>query len=148
MAERIARVDTEAAAAIWIGTFHSFGLDLIRRFHDELNLPLDPRLLDRTEAVELLEHEFPVLDLVHYRNLYDPTRMIADILTGISRAKDEVVDAKTYLALAQAMRDRAVGIEDIATAEKAIEVAKVYATYETLKSRLDALTLGTWFHCQ
>ncbi|MFV9064064.1 UvrD-helicase domain-containing protein [Serratia fonticola] len=142
MAERIARVDTEAAAAIWIGTFHSFGLDLIRRFHDELNLPLDPRLLDRTEAVELLEHEFPILDLVHYRNLYDPTRMIADILTGISRAKDEVVDANTYLALAQAMRDRAVGIEDIATAEKSIEVARVYATYETLKRQARCIDFG------
>lgn len=142
MAERIARVDTEAAAAMWIGTFHSFGLDLVRRFHDELNLPPDPRLLDRTEAVELLEHEFPVLDLVHYRNLYDPTRVIADILTGISRAKDEVVDANTYLALAQAMRDRAVGIEDIATAEKAIEVAKVYATYETLKKQARCIDFG------
>ncbi|MCS6211456.1 UvrD-helicase domain-containing protein [Shewanella baltica] len=142
MAERIARIDTKAAAAMWIGTFHSFGLDLIRRFHDEMNLPLDPRLLDRTEAVELLEHEFPVLDLVHYRNLYDPTRMIADILTGISRAKDEVVDANTYLALAQAMRDRAVGIEDIATAEKAIEVAKVYATYETLKRQARCIDFG------
>ncbi|WP_260513457.1 UvrD-helicase domain-containing protein [Serratia fonticola] len=142
MAERIARVDTEAAAAIWIGTFHSFGLDLIRRFHDELNLPLDPRLLDRTEAVELLEHEFPILDLVHYRNLYDPTRMIADILTGISRAKDEVVDANTYLALAQAMRARAVGIEDIATAEKSIEVARVYATYETLKRQARCIDFG------
>lgn len=142
MAERIARVDTEAAAAMWIGTFHSFGLDLIRRFHDELNLPIDPRLLDRTEAVELLEHEFPILDLVHYRNLYDPTRIIADILTGISRAKDEVVDANTYLALAQAMRDRAVGIEDIATAEKAIEVAKVYATYETLKKQARCIDFG------
>lgn len=142
MAERIARVDTEAAAAIWIGTFHSFGLDLIRRFHDELNLPLDPRLLDRTEAVELLEHEFPILDLVHYRNLYDPTQMIADILTGISRAKDEVVDANTYLALAQAMRDRAVGVEDIATAEKSIEVARVYATYETLKRQARCIDFG------
>lgn len=142
MAERIARIDRKAAAAMWIGTFHSFGLDLIRRFHDEMNLPLDPRLLDRTEAVELLEHEFPVLDLVHYRNLYDPTREIADILTGISRAKDEVVDANTYLALAQAMRDRAVGIEDIATAEKAIEVAKVYATYETLKRQARCIDFG------
>jgi hypothetical protein len=107
-----------------------------------------PRLLDRTEAVELLEHEFPVLDLVHYRNLYDPTRVIADILTGISRAKDEVVDANTYLALAQAMRDRAVGIEDIATAEKPLKSPKYTPLTKPSKSRLDALTLGTWFHCQ
>ncbi|HHH0295192.1 TPA: UvrD-helicase domain-containing protein [Yersinia enterocolitica] len=56
MAERIARVDSTAAAAMWVGTFHSFGLDLVRRFHDKLNLPQAPRMLDRTEAVELLEH--------------------------------------------------------------------------------------------
>ncbi|MFX7784555.1 UvrD-helicase domain-containing protein, partial [Acinetobacter baumannii] len=33
MAERIARKRPEAAAAMWIGTFHAFGLDIIRRFH-------------------------------------------------------------------------------------------------------------------
>ena len=36
MAERIARKRPEAAAAMWIGTFHAFGLDIIRRFHAEL----------------------------------------------------------------------------------------------------------------
>ena len=54
MAERIARKHKAAASAMWIGTFHAFGLDLIRRFHAELGLPKDPRMLDRTEAVELL----------------------------------------------------------------------------------------------
>ena len=142
MAERIARVNTVAAAAMWIGTFHAFGLDLVRRFHEELELPSDPRMLDRTEAVELLEHEFPRLELVHYRNLYDPTRIIADILTGISRAKDEVVDAITYLKLAQAMRANAVGDEDIAAAEKAIEIARVYAAYETLKRQSRCVDFG------
>ena len=48
---------------MWIGTFHAFGLDIIRRFHAELGLPKDPRMLDRTEAVEILEHEFPGWDL-------------------------------------------------------------------------------------
>lgn len=57
---------------MWIGTFHAFGLDIIRRFHAELGLSKDPRMMDRTEAVELLEEEFPRLSLAHYRNLYDP----------------------------------------------------------------------------
>ncbi|MGY4501230.1 hypothetical protein ACVWYH_005161 [Bradyrhizobium sp. GM24.11] len=65
MAERIARKRPEAAAAMWIGTFHAFGLDIIRRFHAELGLPKDPRMMDRTEAVELLEEEFPRLRLAH-----------------------------------------------------------------------------------
>lgn len=133
MAERIARKNKEAAAAMWIGTFHAFGLDVIRRFHNELGLPKDPILLDRTEAVEILEHEFPRLKLKHYRNLYDPTQIIADMLTAISRAKDEVVDEKHYAALAQAMIEKATTEEEREIGERALEVAKVYETYEKLK---------------
>lgn len=132
MAERIARKRKDAAA-MWIGTFHAFGLDLIRRFHAELGLPRDPRMMDRTEAVELLEHEFPRLGLAHYRNLYDPTQIIADVLAAISRAKDEVVDETGYAELADAMLRRAASAEEREAADRAGEVARVYAAYEALK---------------
>ena len=49
----------------------------------------------------------PAPELAHYRNLYDPTQIIADILAAVSRAKDEVVDAETYVALADAMLAKA-----------------------------------------
>jgi hypothetical protein len=62
--------------------------------------------MDKTEAVELIENEFPKLGLQHYRNLYDPTQKISDILAAISRAKDEVVDAEEYAPLAKAMEAR------------------------------------------
>lgn len=133
MAERIARKRPEAAAAMWIGTFHAFGLDIIRRFHAELGLPKDPRMMDRTEAVELLEEEFPCLRLVHYCNLYDPTQIIADLLAAVSRAKDEVVDAETYTALADAMLAKGGDLDAREVAERAGEVARVYAAYDQLK---------------
>lgn len=142
MAERIARKRPEAAAAMWIGTFHAFGLDIIRRFHAELGLPKDPRMMDRTEAVELLEEEFPRLRLAHYRNLYDPTQIIADILAAVSRAKDEVVDADAYAALAQAMVEKAQGADVRETAERAGEVARVYAAYEQLKRNAHCVDFG------
>ena len=142
MAERIALKRKDAAAAMWIGTFHAFGLDLIRRFHTELGLPKDPRMMDRTEAVELLEQKFPRLDLVHYRNLYDPTQVIADMLTAISRAKDEVVDEKKYAELAESMRRKATGTEDMKAAERALEVARVYEAYETLKRQAHCVDFG------
>ena len=142
MAERIARKNPEAAAAMWIGTFHAFGLDIIRRFHAELGLTKDPRMMDRTEAVELLENEFPKLQLVHYRNLYDPTQQIADILSAISRAKDEVVGPARYAELAEAMRANAASAEEIEAAERALEVAKVYARYEELKAAAKAVDFG------
>jgi len=86
MTERIAQKRPQEAAALWIGTFHGFGLDILRRFNDRCGLPDDPRLMDRTEAVELLENEFPRLGLTHYRNLYDPSQTAAEILSAISRA--------------------------------------------------------------
>lgn len=144
MAERIARKRPEAAAAIWIGTFHAFGLDIIRRFHIELGLPKDPRMMDRTEAVELLEEEFPRLRLVHYRNLYDPTQIIADMLAAVSRAKDEVVDAERYAELSDAMLAKAEDPKgkEREAAERAGEVARVYAAYEQLKRSAHCVDFG------
>ena len=141
MSERIAEKHKEAAAAMWIGTFHAFGLDLIRRFHADLGLPRDPRLLDRTEAAELLENEFPRLQLRHFRDLYDPTQNIADMLSAISRAKDEVVDAARYATLADAMLETAPP-EDRERAQRCSEVARVYAEYERLKRGANCVDFG------
>ena len=142
MAERIALKRKDAAAAMWCGTFHAFGLDLIRRFHTEMDLPKDPRLMDRTEAVELLEQEFARLGLVHYRNFYDPTQVIADMLAAISRAKDEVINEDEYAELAESMRDRAGADEDLIAAERALEVARTYSVYETLKRQTQCVDFG------
>lgn len=142
MAERIASTRPVAAAALWIGTFHRFGLDLLRRFHDQADLPADPRLMDRTEAVELIENEFPHLGLVHYRDVYDPSQVIGDLLNAISRAKDEVVDAARYRDLAQQMRDVATNPEGIEAAERTLEVARVYEAYEALKCQAGCVDFG------
>lgn len=143
MSERVAAKRPDKAAAMWMGTFHAFGLDLIRRFNSEFGISDDPRIMDRVEAVELLEAEFPRLALEHYVDLYDPTRMIGDILAAISRAKDEVVGADRYGRLAQDMLTAAAaaGQKD-PTAEKAMEVARIYELYETLKRDRDAVDFG------
>lgn len=143
LCERVAASNPVAAAAMWIGTFHAFGLDIVRRFHDRLALPPDPRLIDRTEAIELLEDEFPRLDLKHYRNLWDPALDLSDMLSAISRAKDEVVDAAGYRALAQSMAVRA-GTDQDATvrAQKCLEVATLFEAYERLLTARQLLDFG------
>jgi superfamily I DNA/RNA helicase/Zn-dependent peptidase ImmA (M78 family) len=143
LCERIAASNPLAAAAMWIGTFHAFGLDIVRRFHDRLALPPDPRLIDRTEAIELLEDEFPRLDLKHYRNLWDPALDLSDMLSAISRAKDEVVDAAGYRALAQSMADRAGTDQDAKVrAQKCLEVATLFEAYERLLTARQLLDFG------
>ena len=143
LCERIADSNPVAAAAMWIGTFHAFGLDIVRRFHDRLALPPDPRLIDRTEAIELLEDEFPRLDLKHYRNLWDPALDLSDMLSAISRAKDEVVDAAGYRALAQSMAVRAGTDQDAKVrAQKCLEVATLFEAYERLLTARQLLDFG------
>ncbi len=136
LSERLMAVIPDQAPRIWIGTFHAFGLDLIRRYHDKLELPPDPALFDRSDAIEVLEEVLPTLPLVHYRNLWDPALVLRDVVGGISRAKDELVDDSEYRALAQAMQNRAANPEDQEESAKAREVAQVYKIYqETLRSR-------------
>jgi len=135
MSDRIAAHDASAAAAMWIGTFHAFGLDILRRFGDHIGIDPEFRMIDRAEAVELLEHEFTRLNLVQYRDLYDPSRVMADLLGAISRAKDEVVDAAAYQEFVARMTDKAEHgcDEERVAAASADEVARTYALYETLK---------------
>ncbi len=142
MSERIAQRQPETAAALWMGTFHGFGLDLLRRFHDLCNLPAEFRLIDRSEAVELLEEKFLSLNLKHYRNLYDPSQIIVDILNAISRAKDEVIDVFQYRILAQNMLDQAKTQDEYEVAERAVEVATVYEAYEEAKKQINCVDYG------
>ena len=92
-------------------------------------------MFDRSDAIEVLEEVLPTLPLVHYRNLWDPALVLGDIVGAISRAKDELVDASQYQALAQAYWDRETDPENKERAAKALEVAQVYKIYqETLRS--------------
>jgi len=143
LAERVAAALPEAAPRLWIGTFHSFGLDLLRRHGDLIGLPPDPPLFDRSDAIEILEEILPTLPLKHYRNLWDPMLRLRDVLVAISRAKDEVVDEKTYRVLAQRMHDAAGSDEEaLAAAEKCLEVADIYERYEAAKRDRGAVDFG------
>lgn len=130
LAERLSASVPVSASKMWIGTFHAFGLDLLRRFHDLLGLPAEPVLFDRSDAVEMLEETLPTLALKHYRNLWDPAIVLRDIISAISRAKDEMVGTARYRELAQAMAKKATNSDAIEVAEKCLEIATVYERYE------------------
>lgn len=148
MSERISGANADAFAAMWIGTFHAFGLDMLRAWGDRLGYSRNPVLLDRTDAVAMLEDELPRLDLKHHRDIYDPTGIIMDMLAAISRAKDEVCDEKRYMALAEAMIASARELSgkekeaELERAERAREVALVYARYEEIKRERDLVDFG------
>jgi superfamily I DNA/RNA helicase len=130
MRTRVAHAAPQAAPALWMGTFHSFGLELLRKYGTCLKLPAKPDVLDQIDALLILERMLPDLALVHYQNLYDPTMYLRAILGAISRAKDELVGPERYTALAQAMLMEAGTPEEVTRAEKALEVARAYTLYQ------------------
>jgi DNA helicase-2/ATP-dependent DNA helicase PcrA len=142
LAERIGAVAPAAIPRLWMGTFHAFGLDFIRRHHDKLGLPSDPMLFDRTDTIEILEEILPTLPLLHYRNLWDPVMVLKDIVATISRAKDELHGPASYRELALRMQSRATDDESKEAAEKSLEVARVYELYEQALSARGAVDFG------
>lgn len=142
LSTRIAARAPDAAAAMWIGTFHAFGLNLIRRLHGEFDFKREPRLIDRTEAVELMLDKVPDLELDHYRDLLDPTDKLRDLLAAISRAQDEVVLAPRYAELVEAMLDADDGEDMQARVVKAREVARAYSLYSEIKKTRQLVDYG------
>lgn len=139
---RVAAVAGNDASQIWIGTFHAFGLELIHKSYELLRLSPTPKIIDRVNAVLMLEQSLASLNLSHYRSLYDQSENLRSILDAISRAKDELVNPQRYAELAQA--ELAVARSDAARkkAERALEVAHVYERYQELLIENDYLDYG------
>lgn len=142
MRERVMKELPEEAPHIWMGTFHSFGLELMRKYGSHLGLTPAPNVIDPVAALFLLEQHLASMKLDHYLNLYEPTLALRDILGAISRAKDELVDASQYSLLARQMQDSAVSSEEIIAANKAVEVAHVYDFYENKLASEQKLDFG------
>ena len=131
--ERVAASAPDAAPAIWAGTFHAFGLEILHKFGDRLGLDSHVRVADPGDALLLLEEELPSLPLKHYLQLYEPAFALRDILAAVSRAKDELIGPERYRELGEEMLAAAGGDTDaVERAERAIEVAEVFAAYEGL----------------
>ena len=142
MRSRVADANPEAASRIWIGTFHAFGLELLRKYSTHLGLPSRISVLDPSDSIALLERMLSDLNLDHYQNLYDPALYLRDILAAISRAKDEWVGPEKYSELAEGMLNQASTSDEIERAERVIEVAGVYRAYQEALDRESLLDFG------
>lgn len=136
LANRIRRAIGEKATAVWSGTFHAYGLELLRKHGSAIGLPTELKPLDRASCLLLLEQILPKLHLNYYLDLREPLLQLRWILGAIGRAKDELVTPEQYLRLAEAMRVRACDEKTKEAADRACEAARVYSAYEeTLRNR-------------
>ena len=113
-----------------VNTIHGFCGEVLRLYGPLVGLRADYRLVNEVEGYLLLRELARELPLVHYQPLAAPTLYYADLLGAISRAKDELADPARYQALATAMLRAAQTPEERLDAERADEIASVYAAYQ------------------
>ncbi len=99
MRERLTRFIGQAAYNVTIGTYHSFGGDLIKRFPEYFNdTRLDTPIDDLTKRQILLA----TVDAMHYDNPLKQSRHhLGDLMTTISEVKRALLTPSRLRAIAQ-----------------------------------------------
>ena len=122
--------DREGVTSPTVSTFHAFCAELLRKYGELVGLRANFAFIDDAEGYFLLRRMAGELPLRHYQNLANPAASFPDILGAISRAKDELATPAMYRQLAQAMLAQAQDEKQQEQAEKALEVAAIYALYQ------------------
>lgn len=94
--ERLRDAGIAKAADVWAGTFHAFGLEFLRKYHQCFGLDSDVLVADKLNSITLLNRQLPTLDLKHYKRVQDPYEWLPTVVAGISRLKEEMVDPQEY----------------------------------------------------
>jgi DNA helicase-2/ATP-dependent DNA helicase PcrA len=142
MAERVDQLIPYGYAETWISTFHAFGDRVLREGALEAGLDPEFRVLTRAEQVIFLRERLWQLPLRRFRPLGDPTRHLAALLSFVSRAKDEDVAPGEYRGWAETRVAEAATPADRDQAERHVELAAFYETYERLLREAGAADFG------
>lgn len=135
MVERLEKSLGADASEISVSTFHSFGIEVLKKHGKSVGFPARPRLLTPADAFVLLKENLATIPLGSFEDLRRPTMHLRFLLMAVSRAKDELVDPDEYKALAESWLSAAQGTENQSEVEKAaksLDAAIFYAAYEEL----------------
>ncbi|WP_024287069.1 DNA helicase PcrA [Cellulomonas sp. KRMCY2] len=125
MRERVAELVGPAARSMWVSTFHSACVRILRREHATLGLRSSFSIYDSADSQRLLTLVSRELDL-------DPKKYPAKALASkISNLKDELVDPETYATTSGASAGAANQFDEV--------LAAVYARYQVRLRQAHAL---------
>ena len=116
---RVSKKIGKAADKIWAGTFHSFGLSLLKKYFEEAGLPRQFGIVDSTDCHSILRELMREVKITG-KDKFDPDRLlnlINDIrVYGIKKfenaARDEYHDLAEMLAPKFVKRLSALGVVD------------------------------------
>lgn len=136
LVERARAGKIPGADRVWIGTFHAFGLEFLRKFGHLHGLEARFPVLDKLASLAMLEADLPNLELSAFDPLSNPFPWLEKVLDTIRRVKDEVLTAKEF---EQAVTDSSPA--DPAVIPKRQDVATIFHRYELLLARRKSVDL-------
>lgn len=125
MRERVEALMPGQSRNVWIHTFHSFGVRLLRQNAEKLGLTRDFAIYDDGEQKKL------VGILLEQMGVKDPKKEVNQIVSLISRAKDDCVSPEMLMTSATAS-----GLD------YRIRAAEIYKRYEQKLKEAGALDFG------
>lgn len=127
LVDRLKELGVDKAHDMWVGTFHAFGLEFLRKNCEQFGLVPRFGVADKMAEIAVLEPEIYGLGLQWFNPLGDPLDWLKTVVEAIQRAKDEMADAATYsAAVEQAANDAPA---DLLARRR--DVAKLYSCYES-----------------
>jgi superfamily I DNA/RNA helicase/Zn-dependent peptidase ImmA (M78 family) len=96
LVERLRVAGINRAADIWAGTFHAFGLEFLRKYHDFFGLKSEVVVADKLNILTMLNRELPNLALQYFLRIEDPYEWLGPVVQAIKRLKEELVTPLQY----------------------------------------------------
>ena len=117
MKERIAlMVGERQARRLWMGTFHSVFIRFLREWAGEIGFPSSFTIYDTTDSVSAIK------TCIKQLNLDDKVYKPKEVLSRISRAKNDLVTPTPYM-------NGAGGYRDADNKQKKPDIYRIYAAY-------------------
>lgn len=125
MRERVEALEPGAGSRVWIHTFHSLGVRILRQHAERLGLTRDFAIYDDSDQKKVVSL------ILEQMGIKDPKKEINQIVSLISRAKDDLVSPDGMMQSASAS-----GLD------YKIRAAQVYKKYEERLKAAGALDFG------
>ncbi|MFC4275337.1 UvrD-helicase domain-containing protein [Achromobacter aloeverae] len=127
LVERLHNAGIDDASELWAGTFHSFGLEFLRKYHQHFNLESDLHVSDLMSSMTTMVKALPRMNLDHFLRVEDPYDWLGPVIEGITRLKEELVTPAEYRAFVELNK-----VEDEELQQKRLDVAALFELHETL----------------
>lgn len=96
LVERLRAAGIHRASDVWAGTFHAFGLEFLRKYHQNFGLKPSFGVADNLQSMAILAGGLAQIKLEHYLRVRDPYDWLGQVVETIARAKEEMLTADDY----------------------------------------------------